>query len=172
VRSTRGNPHCSRRRGCDGTSRQQDGGVSTSCAAHTDIRSNQAHSIATSTPNDCRCHPGCALPWAIMFRPLRSGGCLHVSDWLARSNLYLPAFSSFFFPFLCVLASLRETICLPRAALRSALTCCCSFGASETEKKRKRRRPPDLTNIGGLSIGWRVRFCSHQSYVASCSVNF
>ena len=34
----------------------RDGGVLTSCAAHTDRRSNQAHSIATSTPSDCRCH--------------------------------------------------------------------------------------------------------------------
>jgi hypothetical protein len=61
-------------------------------------------------------------------------GCLHVSDWLARSNRHLPAFS---FPSLCAFAPLRETICLPRAALRGAGgeapavgDGCSSFGAS------------------------------------------
>jgi len=34
----------------------------TSCAAHTDNRSKQAYLLATSIPNDYRCHPENQMP--------------------------------------------------------------------------------------------------------------
>jgi hypothetical protein len=58
-----------------------------------------------------------ALRWSpglSCYGPFGALGCLHVSDGLASSNLIVPAFSSFSYPFLCAFAPLRETKNVPR----------------------------------------------------------